>query len=108
MVFCLVLVAGAVALIVAATLAPTEEVRNPFIGLAVLVTPMAALACWASVAGYRRVQRTSIESPPYRSAAEVYAELVSKAQAQPPDPQRGRAGSEGCGSSSASPLLAGR
>jgi hypothetical protein len=90
----LLLVAAGVGLIVAAVLAPSEDERNPYVGAAVLVAPLAAAACWATVAGYRRVRRLQAESVPRRSASEVYAELVEEAQAQQADmkqdPQRKR------------------
>jgi hypothetical protein len=77
-------------LIVRAVLAPSAEERNPYIGMAVLVGPIAAMACWATVAGYRLVRQVQRESHAHRPAWEVYAELVANAQqeAATPDPQR--------------------
>lgn len=88
----LALVAVAVGLVVTAVLAPSEEERKPYIGGAILVTPFAALACWATVAGYRKVRRMQLETSPQRPASEVYADLIETARAQQeqmtPDPHR--------------------
>ena len=75
-----------------AVLAPSEEARKPYLGGAILMAPMAALVCWGTVAGYRKVRRIQLNTHPRRPASAVYAELVSRArteQAQkPPDPHR--------------------
>ncbi len=88
----LALVAVAVGLVVGAVLAPSEEQRKPYIGMAILVTPMATLVCWVTLAGYRKVRRLQLDTSPQRPASEAYAELVAtarKRQAQmAPDPHR--------------------
>jgi hypothetical protein len=89
-VFSVALIAGSIALIAGAALAPTKEARNPYIGLAVLVVPMAAVVSWATIAGYRRVRAIRVTSHPPRSANEVYTEMVNASREQTPDPQSPR------------------